>query len=153
MIDVVGYNKYHLMKGEREGKDYNSQASTVKGTGRQQLNSMPGDGTHFYLSPDEILPRNTASNDRTPSLRGNYQREDERRLSPEEQQRNKDTMLSCPEDLKFMTPFLEGFCLKNKMWCKFSPRDALDTLLTLIQSCSSLRTLALLHGMMKPLTI
>jgi hypothetical protein len=42
-----------------------------------------------------------------------------KRLSDEEQKKNRDDMLAREEDLIYMSPMLEGYALKNKLWCKF----------------------------------
>jgi hypothetical protein len=39
-------------------------------------------------------------------------------LPKEKQQENINEMLSREQDLMFMTPILEGFSLKSKLWCK-----------------------------------
>ena len=44
-----------------------------------------------------------------------------RYLTEEEAARNKAVMLENENDLMFMAPFVEGYALKNKMWCKFRP--------------------------------
>lgn len=41
-----------------------------------------------------------------------------KRLSKEKQQKNIDEMLARPDDLLFVSPILEGFALKNKLWRK-----------------------------------
>jgi hypothetical protein len=40
------------------------------------------------------------------------------RLSKEQQEANKEEMLTREQDLICMTPVLEGFAMKNKLWCK-----------------------------------
>lgn len=42
-----------------------------------------------------------------------------KRLSDDEQKKNRDEMLARPDDLCFLSPMLEGYALKNKMWCRF----------------------------------
>jgi hypothetical protein len=41
-----------------------------------------------------------------------------KRLSDEDQKKNRDDMLARPDELCFLSPMLEGYALKNKMWCK-----------------------------------
>jgi hypothetical protein len=41
-----------------------------------------------------------------------------KRLSVEEQKKNKDEMLAREEDLIYLSPMLVGYALKNKLWCK-----------------------------------
>jgi hypothetical protein len=41
-----------------------------------------------------------------------------KRLSDEEQKKNRDDMLARPDDLIFMSPMLTGYALKNKIWRK-----------------------------------
>ncbi len=40
-------------------------------------------------------------------------------IPKEQQQKNKEEMLGArKDDLVYVSPFLEGFALKNKLWCK-----------------------------------
>ncbi len=42
-------------------------------------------------------------------------------IPKEQQQKNIEEMLEPrKDDLVYVSPFLEGFALKNKLWCKFS---------------------------------
>lgn len=87
---MVGYNKHHLAQGTREGKDPETLKKTVRGTGRKQ-------GALGTVASNAVSGK---------------------RLGEEEQQKNKDAMLAKPEDLMFMSPLLEGYALKNKIWGK-----------------------------------
>jgi hypothetical protein len=42
-----------------------------------------------------------------------------KRLTPQEQQKNKDAVLANERDLVFMVPLIEGYALKNKLWGEF----------------------------------
>lgn len=44
-----------------------------------------------------------------------------KRLTEEEQKKNRDEMLARPDELHFLSPMLEGYALKNKTWCKRLP--------------------------------
>lgn len=92
LIDVVGFNKYHLSQGKREGKDPESKKNQV---------------THIP-QPAADSPGTEAPMDKTGS----------KRLSEEDQAKNKEEMLAKPDDLVFMSPLIEGYALKNKLWCK-----------------------------------
>jgi hypothetical protein len=41
-----------------------------------------------------------------------------KRLSEDEQKKNKDEMLARVDDLIYLSPMLVGYALKNKLWCK-----------------------------------
>lgn len=41
-----------------------------------------------------------------------------KRLNDEEQQKNKEAMLANEDDLIFMSPLIDGYALKNKLWRK-----------------------------------
>jgi len=43
-------------------------------------------------------------------------------LPKEKQAENKLEMLGREDDLVYVSPLLEGFALKNKLWCKLSTR-------------------------------
>jgi len=103
LIDAVGYNKHHLAKGAREAQDPAAEKKIVKGTGRH-----PNPGRKFYLFT-QILGSLAATNlgfapdelSAGPLPAGKL-----RRLSEEEQNKNKQVMLSKPDDLKFMSPLV-----------------------------------------------
>jgi hypothetical protein len=95
LIDVVGFNKYHLTQGKREGKDAETQKNTITRRGRRP---QPEDST--------------AATDAHKALeKGGH-----KRLTESEQQKNKEEMLARSDDLIFMSPLLEGYALKNKLW-------------------------------------
>jgi hypothetical protein len=43
-----------------------------------------------------------------------------KRLSDEEQKKNRDEMLARPDDLFYLSPMLTGYALKNKIWCTYA---------------------------------
>lgn len=98
LIDVVGYKKHHLAQGVREDKDPHTTKNKVQGTGR--TGAAPGKETASKNSP-------------TP----------EKRLTEEEQAKNKQAMLHDEDSLMFMYPLLEGYALKNKLWMNFYIED------------------------------
>jgi hypothetical protein len=97
LIDVVGFNKYHLTQGKREGKDAETQKNTITRRGRRPAASDDLDATDAKKSLEK------GSN---------------KRLSEADQQKNKEEMLAKEEDMIFMSPLLEGYALKNKLWGK-----------------------------------
>lgn len=139
----MGYNKYHLKKGKYQDNNCKAKATIVPGTG-------VGQWTPYYVSAPKLgeFMENVAEPPEKTELQlaVSKTKKESRRLSPEDQQRNKDAMLARPEDLKFMAPFLEGFCLKYKQWCKSFPRAVSplfhSSVLIPSQSCSWWRTSA-----------
>jgi hypothetical protein len=103
LIDVVGFNKYHLAQGKRESKD----PETVRNAATRR-------------------PKSSSVADRDAQNR-NLAKPTSRRLSEDDQQKNKDEMLEKEDELMFMSPLIEGYALKNKMWGKCdadSPRGS-----------------------------
>jgi hypothetical protein len=88
----VGYNKHHLAQGIRENKDPQTRRNTVRGTGRPHGPTAPQDKRALEKA---VLVK---------------------RLSKEEQRKNKETMLEKEDDLVFMLPLIDGYALKNKLW-------------------------------------
>ena len=88
---MVGYNKHHLAKGVREGRGPDVRRNIVRGTGR------PVRGRSRKASEKAAAPK---------------------RLDEAEQQKNKEAMLTKEEDLVFMSPLIDGYALKNKLWRK-----------------------------------
>ncbi|KAK0708097.1 hypothetical protein B0H67DRAFT_648199 [Lasiosphaeris hirsuta] len=96
LIDVVGFNKHHLAQGIREGKDPETRRNMVRGTGR------PPPARDRKVLEKAIIAK---------------------RLDEYEQQKNKEAMLSKEEDLVFMSPLIDGYSLKNKLWLSFYVED------------------------------
>ena len=121
LIDVVGYNKHHLAKGSREDEQPETQANTVEGTGRLRRRYRTK-GSMARLQPpledrsDDDDDNVDGSNDKTATKKTSEH--EVICLDPEDQERNKTTMLAQPENLIYMSPLLQGFALKNKEWCK-----------------------------------
>ena len=99
LIDVVGYNKYHLTQGKREGKDPESQKNAV--TRRVKPHSAGGDEDGSGADAHKALDKGS-----------------NKHLTEAEQQKNREEMLAREDDLVFMSPLLEGYALKNKLWSK-----------------------------------
>lgn len=101
LVDVVGHNKFHLAQGKREADDpdtaRNAATTRARGKDSEGKDSEAQDGA-------------------TPALK---------RLSEEEQARNKAEMLEKEHLLMFIGPLVTGYALKNKMWCKWGCPDAL----------------------------
>ncbi|KAH6970897.1 P-loop containing nucleoside triphosphate hydrolase protein [Ilyonectria sp. MPI-CAGE-AT-0026] len=100
LIDVVGYNKYHLALGKRENKD----PETARNQVRRARRRLPQD--------EEEEEREVKS----PSTQ-------KKRLSEKKQLRNKNEMLEKPEELAFMSEMIGGYALKNKLWVQFYIED------------------------------
>jgi len=95
LIDVVGFNKYHLAQGKRESKD----PETVRNAATRRPKSS-------RVADKETQNKNLA-------------KPTSRRLCEEDQRKNKEEMLEKEDELMFMSPLIEGYALKNKMWGKF----------------------------------
>jgi len=91
---VVGFNKHHLARGVREGRGPDVRRNMVRGTGRQ-----PRGRDRKILEKTEIS----------------------KRLDEEEQRKNKEAMLANEADLVFISPLIDGYALKNKLWRKSGP--------------------------------
>ncbi|KAH6880065.1 P-loop containing nucleoside triphosphate hydrolase protein [Thelonectria olida] len=100
LIDVVGYNKYHLALGKRENKDPETSRNQVR-RGRRR-------------------PRDEEEEDEGGSKGPKTQ---QKRLSEKMQRRNKEEMLEKPEELAFMSEMIGGYALKNKLWVQFYVED------------------------------
>ncbi|KAF4979590.1 hypothetical protein FZEAL_4219 [Fusarium zealandicum] len=98
LVDVVGYNKYHLAQGKRENKDPDIEKAQVSRRRRKQ-------------ELDDVKPEG-----KSPSSQ-------QKRLDEEEQTKNKDEMLQKPDDLAFMSELIGGYALKNKLWVYFYIED------------------------------
>lgn len=122
LIDVVGYNKYHLAQGKREGADpetVRNSATTrggAKSSGAKDSRGAKSSGaknSRGAKSSDaqdvEGAEDSGAQDGSNPSLK---------RLSEEAQARNKGEMLEKEHLLMFIGPLIMGYALKNKKWCK-----------------------------------
>ncbi|KAK7745719.1 hypothetical protein SLS62_009685 [Diatrype stigma] len=119
LIDVVGYNKYHLKKGKYQDNNSKARATIVPGTGVRQRTPYHGSA----LNSEESIDNESGKPEKIESRQKVTKSKENKRLGPEDRQRNKDAMLARPDDLKFMAPFLEGFCLKYKQWFMFMVED------------------------------
>jgi hypothetical protein len=93
LVDVVGYNTYHLAKGKRENEDPEIEAVDVG----QRFSSQDGDNAQ---------------------LEGKLPGVHQKRLSEEFQKMNKESLLKDPNELAFMTGLIGGYALENKIWGK-----------------------------------
>ncbi|OHE94889.1 ATPase [Colletotrichum orchidophilum] len=100
LIDVVGFNKYEKTQGKREGDDAETRRNRV---------------TKRHIALDEHGEPESKS--KTPEAKN------ERHLGETGQLRNKEEMLARQDDLVFMSPLIEGFALKNKLWLGFYVED------------------------------
>ena len=96
LIDTVGYNKYHLNKGSREDSDPKSDKNCA------------------------TTPNAKAAKDGSNTGDKSVQIVRQYHLSDEEQLANKKAMLSCEDDLGFMSELVGGYALNNKIWSTFS---------------------------------
>lgn len=97
LVDVTGYNKYHLQQGSRENSDPDTQRNAV----RRRIPPPP--------PPQD-------DNEEAVAEAGANRR---KRLTEEEQRANKEDMLSREDDLGYMSDTIGGFALKNKLWGKW----------------------------------
>lgn len=89
----MGFNKHHLAQGIREGRGPDARRNMVRGTGRPPP------------PKDRKIPEKAIIS---------------KRLEEHEQQKNKEAMLAKEDDLVFMSPLIDGYALKNKLWCKLT---------------------------------
>lgn len=94
LIDVVGYNKYHLAMGSREKKGETDRSRRT----RRTKPDPPGD------------------DDETEGLKPLR-----RRLNEKEKEDNRVEMMSREDDFKYMSELIGGYSLKSKVWGKCFP--------------------------------
>ncbi|KAF5005785.1 hypothetical protein FDECE_7795 [Fusarium decemcellulare] len=99
LVDMVGYNKYHLAQGKRENKDPEIERVQVSRRRRKQE------------LEDEAKPQGKSS------------KSQQKRLNDEEQAKNKEELLQKPNELAFMSELIGGYALKNKIWVYFYVED------------------------------
>ncbi|KAF4996164.1 hypothetical protein FGRMN_4656 [Fusarium graminum] len=98
LVDVVGYNKYHLAQGKRENKDPEIEVVDVSRRRRRQ--------------------------DLAESKReGKHPKSQQKRLNEEDQGKNSEELLQKPGELAFMSELIGGYALKNKLWVYFYVED------------------------------
>ncbi|KAH7131505.1 P-loop containing nucleoside triphosphate hydrolase protein [Dactylonectria estremocensis] len=102
LIDVVGYNKYHLTMGQRENKDPETKRNRFR---NQRIGDI-----------DVVIEEEEADEKKTPGTQ-------KKRLTEKMQLRNKREMLEKPEELAFMSEMIGGYALKNKYWVQFYIED------------------------------
>jgi hypothetical protein len=102
LIDYFGYHKHH------DGVQRTEKSTAAFADPRARMYR----DIHTYVdeSYDEFAPPKEASN---------YVKV----LAKGAQEQNKNNMLSSPEELIFVSPMLEGFALKNKVWLNFYVDD------------------------------
>ncbi|EEQ31888.1 conserved hypothetical protein [Microsporum canis CBS 113480] len=114
LVDIVGYNKHHEAQRTNSGvenplkrKQRVLQAAKGKKDEKTALH-MDGPNKVKVISGKRVGdPRAT------------------KHIPKEEQEKNKEGMLALGEDIIYMSPFLEGYALKNKEW-----RQGLNILLS-----------------------
>ncbi|KAK2043683.1 ATPase [Colletotrichum somersetense] len=104
LVDVVGFNKYERARGKREQDDANTRRNRV--VARE----------HIALPIEDADETKVTEPDKTETGSGKH-------LGAKEQRRNKEEMLAREDDLVFMSPLIEGFALKNKVWLAFYVED------------------------------
>lgn len=97
LIDVVGYNKFHLAQGKRENKNPETERNYAAERRRRRRRQIQED------SDDEDAAERKLKSSR-------------KRLSEKEQARNREEMLKNEDDLGFMSGMVGGYALKNKLW-------------------------------------
>ncbi|KAF2177318.1 P-loop containing nucleoside triphosphate hydrolase protein [Zopfia rhizophila CBS 207.26] len=116
LIDVTGYNKYHLAQGKREGQDPEMQKNRIIDL---------DDYIDSDLPPPPPAPASVPDARKPVDAKGTAEKKSSamQHLSEEEQKKNKDLMLSREHDLIFIAPLLGGYALTNKMWLNFYVDD------------------------------
>lgn len=116
LIDTYGYNKHHLSLQRRGGKDQDSTNNRVVVPNNNDLVELiecsppPPPGLHRKAPPPPpALNAQQAQKQKSLYIK---------RLTDDEQAKNKKDMLAREVDLVFLSPLLPGYALKNKLWCK-----------------------------------
>ncbi|EFQ32473.1 ATPase [Colletotrichum graminicola] len=104
LVDVVGFNKYERARGKREQDDANTRRNRV--VSHEEI-FFSNEGADATKDADPIKTETGGG----------------RHLAAKKQQRNKEEMLAREDDLVFMSPLIEGFALKNKVWLAFYVED------------------------------
>ncbi len=128
LIDVVGYKKHHLAQGTRPEQDPEIERNVVAGTGRKaDLSFMHGVPvqTLATVGRNRFAQELVAEMGRMASANAApvEKPSPEKRLGEAEQKANREAMLAKPADLKFISPLIEGYALKNKKWMSFYVDD------------------------------
>jgi hypothetical protein len=122
LIDVIGYSKYHLAQGSREGTDPQTkkkQLVVADEDGKPEEREVP-DSASIASSDDGIGIKPQPQQTTTSTAKT------VKRLTPAAQERNKLAMLALEAKeplLMFMLPTIEGYALKNKLWVMFFVED------------------------------
>ena len=93
LVDVVGYNTYHLAQGKREDQD-------------PDIEAVHEPQTSVSLSQDVIKSEDKCVKNQ------------QKRISEEDQILNKERLLEKPNDIAFISELISGYALKNKIWSK-----------------------------------
>ncbi|KAI3539715.1 ATPase [Colletotrichum filicis] len=105
LIDVVGFNKYERTQGKRENDDAETRRNRVT---KKRI---------IYDDHSEPEFESEGKEAKKSSVKNG------RHLGEKAQLKNKEEMLARPDDLVFMSPLIEGFALKNKLWLGFYVED------------------------------
>lgn len=100
LIDIYGYHKHNGGLKRKENQE------------QKQLTEDPYQAVAGHV-PLGIQMTPAAPTGEPPAENSAYIK----RLTDEEQQKNKDEMLARGQDLIFLSPILAGFSLKDKLWC------------------------------------
>lgn len=106
LIDVFGYNKYHLSRGSREKK---------KSTSTTQQDNADRDIMGNNRPAAKVLEHGTSPD---PMYTKQKPHDKKYRLSDATMLYNKTKMLENESDLAFMSGIIGGYALKNKIWSK-----------------------------------
>ncbi|RGP70879.1 hypothetical protein FLONG3_7335 [Fusarium longipes] len=96
LVDVVGYNRHHLTKGNRENGDPEIEVADVV-----QRSNTPYRGNAKSTNINQY------------------------RLSEEDQVMNQKNLLKKPNELAFISDLIGGYALENKIWVYFYVEDIL----------------------------
>ena len=113
LIDQLGYNRYHLAKGNREDDDPKMEKYIPPLERRNKFS--PTRRLPMPPPPPPLLPIPPADPDEEIETTKTSRK---RHLSEEQQEANKKDMMSREEELGFMYMMLGGYALKNKLWGK-----------------------------------
>ncbi|KAJ4007242.1 hypothetical protein NW752_007778 [Fusarium irregulare] len=98
LVDVAGYNTYHLAQGKREDQD-------------PDIEAVHEPQTSTSLSQDVIKAEDKCFKNQ------------QKRISKEDRTLNKERLLEKPNDIAFISELISGYALKNKIWTQFFVED------------------------------
>lgn len=124
LIDSYGYIKHHVSLQRRGGKAKKSRRNRERGkkvnSADDDLCDMPPPALGQFLLDGILMDSHGEPVETNITKDGSYIK----RLTDDEQKKNRDDLLARKDDLVFLSPMLMGYALKNKLWRELPlPKD------------------------------